>query len=215
MRSRNGAAGECVDFGQRGEESVFVEVGGFEREREVIAVAERLRGAIAEPGQLPHIGGDGGSDTLRRFPRGPAPGAVVARAEDLEDRVVVERFAVDRPTVPCEPRLDVALQLDCFAAEIGLDLVGHESLNQEIELTGDQRIAVALRLRGAQRCEDVGVGQRIGQCDIGGVALRLGLVAGVDVRVPPCRVRGRFERFEGRRARGDDVVRGHLNQVRW
>ncbi len=62
--------GGAVDVVERGEEAVFVELAGGEREGEVVAGAERLRGLVAEPGELADPVGDLGTDLLRRLPRG-------------------------------------------------------------------------------------------------------------------------------------------------
>ena len=117
--------------------------------------------------------------------------------------------------VPGETRLDVALQLDDLAPQIGRDLVRREALHEHFELARDERIESGLRLRGADLGERLGIGQCVGERDVGVGPAALGLVARVGVRVPPRGVRRGLERFQRRAARRDDGVGGHLNQMRW
>ena len=93
--------GRAVDVGQRREEPVFVELAGAQREREVIAIAEVSRRLVAQLHELPDVAGHLGSDLLGGVPCPLALGGIVARAEDLGDRVVVDPDAVDLPAENC------------------------------------------------------------------------------------------------------------------
>ena len=105
--------------------------------REVIAEAERPRGLVAQPDEVAQIGRDLGADRLRRFPRAAPVRRVGGSAQDVEDRVVVDRLAVDRAAMAREARLDVGLQLDDLAAQIGADLV------RRVRLLEQRRVARA------------------------------------------------------------------------
>ncbi len=74
----------------------------------------------------------------------------------------------------------------------------------------------ALRPGGPELGERVRVGERVGEREVGLGAALLGLVARVDVRVPPRGVRGGLQRLEPLAAVGDELRLGrHLNQMRW
>ena len=132
-----------------------------------------------------------------------------------EDRVVVDGLAGDGSAVARETRFDVALELDDPAAQVGVDLVRRVALLQDLDLTGHDRVEPGLRTCGADRGERVGIGERVGERDVGGRAPLLGLGPRVDVGVPPRAVHRGLQRFQRRAARGDDVGGGHLNQMRW
>ena len=113
--------------------------------------AERLRGLVAQAGQLADPVGDLGTDLLRRLPRRAALVGVVAGAEDLGDGVVVD--ALGRRSSP-RKLLNVdstrGLELDDGPAQVGRHLVGHEAVVQHVELAAEQRV-VAARHRVARR----------------------------------------------------------------
>jgi len=202
---------------------------------DTLEAAARLR--HDDPSWLPVTAADRGTDAeiarlaltvaLRRHARpadtvdGRTPGrdlsavrVVVARTQHLEDLVVVDRNAVDLAAVPGETRFDVALQLHDLAPEIGRDLVRSKALHEHVELTRDERVESGLRLRGAHRGERLGIGQCVGQRDVGVGPAALRLVACVGVGVPPRGIGRGLEGFQSRAARRDDGVGGHLNQVR-
>ncbi len=207
--------GELVDLGERREQAFFVEVGGRERQGEVVAVPERARGVVAEPGEAPYVGRDRGADALGGGPRSLALRAVGARAQYVDDLVVVDLDAVDGAAMAREPRLDAALQLDDLAPQVGLGLVRCEQLLEYLELTGELGVGARLRARAVHLRECGRVGERVGERDIGLGPDPLRLVARIDVRDPPRRVGRSLERLERRGAGRDDLGRGHLNQMRW
>ena len=124
------------------EEPIFVELTGLQREREVVAVPEVTRRLIAQPGKLPHVSGDLGSDLLRGIPRCTPLGGIVARAQDLGDRVVVDPAAVDLPAKVVEGGLHAGLELDDGAPQILGHLLRHERVVQEVEPATQQRVSV-------------------------------------------------------------------------
>ena len=75
-------------------------------------------------GPAPDPLGDLGADLLRRLPRGSALGAVVARAEDPGDRVVVDRLAVDLAAERVERAVDLRLELDHLGPQVRGHLMG-------------------------------------------------------------------------------------------
>ena len=86
-----------------------------------------VRGLVAQPGELADAVGDLGTDLLRASHAARALGGVVAGAQDLGDRVVVDALAVDLAAEVVEGRLDRGLELDDGAAQVGGHLVGHEA----------------------------------------------------------------------------------------
>src|SRR5262249_15305681 len=144
------------------EEPAFVEVGRLERESKVIAEAERLRGPVAKTRQLADVAGDLAADALRRFPRGSAARGVVARAEDVENLVVVDRLAVDRAAMAGETRLDVALEVDDLPPEFGGDLMRRVRLREHIELPGYERVEARVVTRVPDCVVRLTVGERVG-----------------------------------------------------
>ena len=117
--------------------------------------------------------------------------------------------------MPGEPRFDVGLELDDLAAQVGVDLVGRVRLDEDVELTLDQRLESSFGACGAERGEDLGIGQRVGERHVGNRAQALGLVARAHVGFPPRGVGGRLQRLQPRAALGRERVGGHLNQMRW
>ena len=63
--------GRLVDFVERGEQPLLIELAGGEREREVIAIPEVLRRPVPQARQLPDSVCDFGPDLLRGLPRAP------------------------------------------------------------------------------------------------------------------------------------------------
>ena len=180
--------GELVDLGERGEQPVLVEVGRGERQREVVAVAEPARGPVAQAGELAHVGGDLGADASSTPPTRPAAArcrrsCAAPRGSSLSST----GCAVDRAAVACEARLDVASAARrSRRRRSGVDLVGREaSARAPSSWRATSGSVRARRLRAADRGERVGVGERVGERDVGLGASALGLVAGVDVGVPP------------------------------
>jgi hypothetical protein len=210
-----GCVGDVVDLGEGREQAIFVEVGGREREGEVITEAERPGCLIAEPDELAHVGGNLLAHALRGRPRRGSSRRVVTRPQYLENLVVVDRLAVDRSAVPGEARLDVALELDDLTPQVGADLVRCEALLEHVELARDQPVEPAIRPGGAYRREGGRIGERVGERDVGGGAAALRVVARVDICVPPRGVGGSSQWLQGRAAIRDQVGRRHLNQMRW
>ena len=97
-------------------------------------MAQRPRGLVAQPGELAHVVGDGGTDGLRRLPGLATLVRVVARAEDPRDRVVVDRLAAQDAPVLRETGLDRRLQLDDPPPQLRRDLVRQHLVVQEVEL---------------------------------------------------------------------------------
>ncbi len=209
------SGGDLVDLGEHREQTRFVELAGRERQREVVAVPERLGGPVAKMDQRAQVGGDLGADGLGRVPGRGAVLGIVARPEHLEDVVVVDLDPVDDAAMPGEPRLDVGLELHDLPPDVGVDLVRGEALLEELELAGDQGIEAGLGACGADVGERVGIGQRVGQRDLGLGPPALGLLPRVDVGFPPARVGCRLERSQRGGARRDEIGGVHLNQMRW
>ncbi len=146
----NGAPGRPVDFVERGEEPSLVELARRQRQREVVPGAEMARRPVAQAGLLAHPLGHLGADLLRRFP-GLAPFAlVVAGAQDLGDRVVVDLDAVDPAAERVERRVDLGVELDLLGPQVGRDLLGEGAVVEHLELTAFERITVRVRLRRAR-----------------------------------------------------------------
>src|SRR5581483_8492939 len=103
-------SGLPVDLVEHGEESGLVHLAGAEREREVVAVADRAADLVAQASKLPHLARHLGPDLLRRLPGPPAQLGVVAGPEDLEDRVVVDPLAVELAAEGVVGRLDRGLE---------------------------------------------------------------------------------------------------------
>ena len=99
--------GGAVDVVERGEQAVLVELAGRQREREVVAVAERA----ARPGCASRASSRMRSATSAPICFDASHAArrvvdVVAGAQDLGDRVVVDAPAVDLAPEVVERRLD-------------------------------------------------------------------------------------------------------------
>ena len=119
-----------VDLGEGGEETLLVELAGGEREREVVPVPEAAGRLVAGPDQLAELVGHRRAHLLRRLPRGPAGGGVVARGEHGEDRVVVDGLAVDLAAERVEGGVDRGLELHDARAQLGRHLVRSERVVQ-------------------------------------------------------------------------------------
>ena len=121
---------------------------------------------------------------------------------------IVPRWCV-RSGDRCRP------ELDDFAPQVGFDLVRRKALYEQVELSGDQRIEAVLRPRGADLAERLRIGERVREGDLRFGATVLGLVARVDVRVPPRGIGGGLKGLQRRAAVGNEIGGRHLNQMRW
>ena len=142
--------GDAVDVVERGERARLVELAGRQGEGEVVAGAQLPGGLVAQAGQLSDAVGDLGTDLLRRLPRGASRIAVVAGAQDLGDRVVVDALPVDRAPEVVERGFDGGLELDDGAPEVSGHLVRHEGVVEQVELAADERIGVGRRVRAVR-----------------------------------------------------------------
>ncbi len=147
--------GRLLHLVEGGEQSPLVELAGGQREGEVVAVAEPARRLVPETGELANAVGDLGADLLRRLPCRPPRRRVVARAQHIGDRVVVDPPAVDLAAEGVERRLDLDLELDDVPAKFGVDLVRSERVVEHVELAGHERVELvrlpARRFDGAER----------------------------------------------------------------
>ncbi len=147
--------GRLLHLVEGGEQPPLVELAGGQREGEVVAVAEPARRLVPETGELANAIGDLGADLLRRVPRRPPRRRVVARAQHIGDRVVVDPPAVDLAAEGVERRLDLDLELDDVSAKFGVDLVRSKRVVEHVELAGDERVELvrlpARRFDGAER----------------------------------------------------------------
>ena len=101
--------GGAVDVVEGGEQPVLVELAGGEREREVVAVRRaRCAASLRSRASSRIRSATSATDLLRRLPRARRRRRVVARAQDLGDRVVVDALAVDLAAEVVERRLDRA-----------------------------------------------------------------------------------------------------------
>ncbi len=208
VRERHGSG--AVDVAERSEEPALVELAGGEREGEVVARAQCLRGLVAQPGQLADAVGDLGADLLRRLPGRATLLAVVARAQDLGDGVVVDASVSDAATEVVERRLDACLELDDPTPQVSRHLVGHEGVVQHVELATEQRIVVAIDVltRGADRGEQARVGEQLAASELGRGAAFVGRGRRLRVRLPPRFTQLPLERPQARFDVGDELGGG-------
>src|SRR6185503_6326422 len=108
----------------------------------------------------------------------------VALAQDPLDLVVVDRPAGDLAAMLREAGLDRRLQLDDPVPERLRDLLRHDARAEQVELAADERLG-AVGARRLDVTEEVGVGQRVGERELGRDATLLVLLGRRDVRVPP------------------------------
>ena len=182
----------------------------------MVAGAERLRGLVAEAGELADPVGDLGPDLLRRLPRGAALVRVVAGAQDLGDRVVVDALAVDLAAEVVEGRLDARLELHDRAAQVGRDLVRHEGVVQDVELTAQQRVVGRRRrvARLAHGGEPERIGEELAAGELGRGAAFVGRRRRLGVRLPPRLGQLDLERAQLRFEVGDELGGGGVGHVR-
>ena len=204
-----------VDLIEGGEQPLTVEVAGGEREREVVAVPEPSCRLVAEADELAHAIRDFRAHLLRRLPRGTATGRVVAGAQDVGDRVVVDALPVDLAAEGVERRLDVHLELDDAPAQVGVDLVGHEGVVQDVELPGDERVElVGLAPRRFDRAERVRVAEQLAPLQLYAFSPRRRVWCRARTRLPPRFGERGLERPELVFEEGDEPVRvGHERAV--
>ena len=178
-RSRVGA----VDRVERPDEVVLVELGGGEAQREVVAVTEGARRGVAGVGELADPVADRGTDRLGGLPRLTALVAVVGVAQDVRDGVVVDLGAVEHGSVRVERRVDRRLEAHDPLAELLGHLLGQHAVAQDAELTVH---VVGMAVADLVECgEDLGVGERATQGEVGRDALGLVRLGDVGARSPP------------------------------
>ena len=178
--------GEPVDFVERGKEARLVERVGREREREVVAVAEGAGGVVAQASKLAHVVGDLGPDLLAGFPCRAPLVRVVARAQDLEQRVVVDSRTVEVGAVRGKARVDRGLEVDEGVPQVRRYLVRNHGVGHELE--GTCGVAVGTIARGellAYGREGVVVGQELATGEVGDGSAFVGVRRRVRARLPP------------------------------
>ncbi len=187
--------GQRVALVERLEEASLVHLRGRDGEREPVAVADRARRLVAQPRELAHVLRDRGADRLRRLPGLLPLRDVVARPQDPLDLVVVDGPATDDTAVLRESRLHGCLELDDAVPQRLGNLVRHEARVEQRQLSRDEAVR-AVGVRAGDGAEELGVGHRVGQRELGLDASLLVLVGRGDVRVPPRLRGGKVERPE-------------------
>ncbi len=177
--------GVLVHLVEGGEEPGLVHLADAERQREVVPLADRPGRLVPEPSQRSDAIGHRRADLLRRLPRPPAEAHVVARAQDVQDRVVGDALAVELASKRREGGLHVGLELHDLALEVPRHLVREHGVVEQVELASHVPAVVGVGAGRAHGGEGVGIGEELppGQLELGLPAV--GLVRGAGAGVPP------------------------------
>src|SRR5262249_25480905 len=104
--------------------------------------------------------------------------------------------------------LDLDLQLDDPPAQLGIDLVRHEGVVQDLELAGDERLElVGLPARRFDCPERVGVAEQLASLQLDALPARRRLGRCTGARLPPCLGQRGLEWSELALQKGDETIR--------
>ncbi len=183
-----------VDLVERRDESLLVHLRRREGESEPVAVAHGTRCLVPEACELANVVRYRSADRLRCLPRLASQDDVAARAENLQDLVVVDASAGDDPPMDGEHGLDGRLELDDPRSQRCRHLIREKRGPQKVEAPPGR--AGRMLPCSLDRSEALRIGEEVrkGRLDLDPPCLVL--ATRQNVEVPRGNRRGRMERCQ-------------------